>query len=90
MKAQASAGRVTGGVVRTVTPMVLPSCATCPVSAPDSDNGSINRLRPGHGPFCIASRSGCIAAASACGGRSPTITTPSRLWPSRMWASAWR
>ena len=89
-KAQASAGRDTCGVVRTLTPWPVPSCEAWLASALAEVSGSISSWRFGHGPCCMACCSGFSAVASACGGRSPTKTTPRRLCASSASASAWR
>ena len=81
MKAQASAGRVTCGVVRTSTPVPRPELGRrawpAALAAGQRQQQQVRGSatgRPGS-----SSRSGLKAAASAWPGRSPTITTPSRL-----------
>ncbi len=90
MKAQASAGRATCGVVRTATPVPRPRSRPCVTRVLAEASGSSRRLRFGQGPARMSSCTGFSAVAIACPGSSPTMMTPSRLLASSVLASAWR
>ena len=84
---QASAGRLTCGVVRTTTPLLPHMAAACAGSIGADANGTSSRWRFGQGPLLMAERKGCRLLAMAWGGKSPTMITPRRLCANRTWAS---
>jgi hypothetical protein len=79
MNDHASAGRVTCGVVRTLTP--VPRLRSVPwlLSALEAASGSSSMCRLCQLSLIIASCSGSNDEFIRCGGMSPTITTPRRL-----------
>ena len=90
MKPQASAGRVTCGVVRTST--TLPRLSSAAVvghrARPLSGSTSTCRLR--QWPPRMSACSGLKAASSVCEGSSPTMITDRRLLASSVRARSWR
>ena len=72
-----------GGVVRTATPLPWAMRPACADSTAAEVSGSISSSRFGQARWRIGSCIGSSALAIACEGKSPTITTPRRLWASR-------
>ena len=85
-----SDGRLTGGIVVASMRVVLRSRPTSSCSAAPGPSGRKSMRRHGHWARCTASFQGSKAVASACAGRSPTITTPTLLRDSSTRAMAWR
>jgi hypothetical protein len=90
MKLQASLGLVACGVTRMFTSWWPRMRAAASTRAELAPSGTMIMLRLGQGPPEMPSRSGSSAVSSACGGRSPTITTARRAWASMAMVSRWR